>query len=81
MPAWMVAALMDARGFTRVDENQSFVVLDEPGIDGEPVGPAIVDEHVPRPREPLSLPGLLRWPDENRASLNVMNVRQHDQRA
>ena len=46
MPARMIAPLMHPRRFTGIDENQSFVVLDEPRMDRGPVRPISIEQDV-----------------------------------
>src|SRR5262249_2676258 len=50
MPAWVVGALVNARGLTRVDDDEPFVVFDNPGVDRQPLGPVVVEEHVAKAR-------------------------------
>jgi hypothetical protein len=37
--------------FTGIDENQSFVVLDEPRMDRNPVGPVSIEQDVAETRD------------------------------
>lgn len=46
VPAREVALQVDSRGFPRIDEDHSFFMLDRPSVDGKPLGPLRVNEHV-----------------------------------
>jgi hypothetical protein len=69
----MVTALMHQRRFTSVDENQSFVVFDEPRMNRNPIGPLAIDQHVAEARDAASATGHLRDFDANRSGADCMN--------
>ena len=46
MPGRMISALVNARGLAGVYDDDAFFVIDDPGVDGEPFRPGIVEEHV-----------------------------------
>ncbi len=50
MPARVIPAFMNTRGFTRIDDDDSLVVLDGPGIHRQPPGPFLVEQHMRQAR-------------------------------
>jgi hypothetical protein len=69
----MIAALMHPRRFAGIDEHQSFVVLDEPRVDRDPIGPVPIDQHVTETREAPSATRHLRDFDANRPGTDRVN--------
>ena len=61
VPARVISALVDPRGFPRVHDDDPLVVLDGPGVDRQPVGPFLVEQHVGEARQPAA-PRFHLWP-------------------
>ena len=77
MPARMIAPLMHPRRFAGIDENQSFVVLDQPRMDRDPVGPVPIDQDVAEPRDAAAAAGHLCEFDSNRSGADRVNLGHH----
>ena len=54
MPAWVISRFMDASGFSGIDDDDSFFVFDQPGVDREPFRPIGVEKDVARRGESFS---------------------------
>src|SRR3954454_89153 len=51
MPPRGISAFVDPRRFARIDDDDSLVVLDDPGVHGEPLRPLVVEQHVGETRQ------------------------------
>src|SRR5579872_5515573 len=54
MPRRMISVFMYASRFSRVDHDDAFVMLDSPGVYGQPFGPLLVEEHIRDAGEPCA---------------------------
>jgi len=73
----MISAFVNARRLARVDQDQPFVVLDEPNINGQPLGPFLIEKHIGDLTQHAFASCLsLRRPDLNKARANGMDF-QH----
>jgi hypothetical protein len=74
MPAWEVAALGGAGGLARVDEDEPFVVLDEPGMDGQRLGPVPVEHGDDQSRRAAAATVALAFLDGDGAGLDGVDA-------
>src|ERR1700756_2082492 len=79
MPCRVISTFVNARCLASVDEDKPLLMLEEPGIDGQPLSPLLVEKHVGYLGEDAFASRLpLRPPDLHKAGANGMNF-QHSQ--
>src|ERR1700761_7985913 len=75
VPRWEISLLVDERGFSCIYDNQSLIMLDDPGVDREPVGPIFVEEHVRNASQSGAARFHLRTSHLHHACTNGVNLR------
>jgi hypothetical protein len=80
MPCRMISTFVNARCLASVDEDKPLLMLDEPGIDGQPLSPLLVEKHVGYFSENAFASRLpLRSPDLHKAGANGINFKHSQQ--
>src|SRR5580698_2320886 len=75
MPGGMVSVLMNPRGLPRIDHDHSLIMLDDPGVDRQPLRPVFVKQHVRYPGRPRASRFHLWTSHLHQSSANCVNFR------